>query len=61
MCPCCNDKLWKNEEGYVCRECNTRYIKVTELSECSPRFCESCGCSYSNGCSLHDESVQKKI
>lgn len=61
MCPCCNDKSWKNEEGFICRECNYRYIAVKELGSCSPTYCEECGCGYSNGCDVHDASVQKKI
>ena len=61
MCPCCQDKSWKNVEGFICKECNFRYIAVKELGFCSPTFCEPCGATYSDGCSIHMEKDQKPL
>ena len=61
MCPCCGDKSWKEVEGYSCYECNYRYIATKELDSCSPKFCEACGCNYSDGCPIHSQDDQKPI
>lgn len=61
MCPCCKNIEFKEVEGFICAECSFRYIASKQLGDCSPRFCEGCGCTYSDGCSIHDESIQKKL
>lgn len=61
MCPQCGKGNIKQVEGATCEFCGFRYIASKELGECSPRYCQSCGCTYLNGCSIHNDDVQSPL
>ena len=61
MCPNCGKGQWKEREGWECELCHFRYIASKKGPDCSPVYCEGCGCSYSDGCTLHSASQQKPL
>lgn len=60
-CPNCGKAEIKEKEGENCEVCGFKYIAVRVIfGECSPAYCNKCGCNYADGCSIHVESDQVK-
>jgi ribosomal protein L37AE/L43A len=60
-CPNCgNPKFEENRKDFACPSCGFKKTEFKKVEDCSIFYCEGCGCNYTNGCTVHPASMQKK-
>lgn len=60
-CPNCgNPKFEEHRKDFECPSCGFKKTETKQLPEVTLMFCEDCGCHYTDGCSLHPKSRQRK-
>jgi len=63
-CPNCGAKGWDDQlkrKQPECESCGYKKVETKQGTEMTLVFCQGCGCHYTNGCSLHPLSQQKKV
>jgi hypothetical protein len=61
-CPNCGAKGWDDKKkDYECEKCGYHKVESKELPPIDLIFCEGCGCTRSEACTLHPPEKQKKV
>lgn len=59
-CPNCGAGGWKDKKkDYECEKCGFHKVEAKDEGDCQPTFCEGCGCTFSNPCTLHPADQQR--
>jgi DNA-directed RNA polymerase subunit RPC12/RpoP len=60
-CHNCGAKDFSDKKGYECRHCGYKIVESKELPECKLVFCDVCGCTLIDNCSVHGAIYCKPV